>query len=181
MKISDAYQYFFGANDGKPAESAKIRDIKEHHAKQLAEFETWAAAQQWDKIHHAHYDWWMFPVSRSSSAYGDRFSVSPAEVEAFKRDSAFMTHYRRGFAIVVEAWGWDLEKGEPIAVDPNNSKGQVWDGYGVRLAKMSDSALLFKEYDLHLKLKKFFQEHCLAQQDRIPISDLKWLRETLSA
>lgn len=159
-------------------ESPKIRDIKEHHARQLAQFEMWAKNQEWSKIHQAHYDWWMFPVDRPSRGHGDRFALSQEEIEVMKKDPDFMRDYRRGVVLVVKAWGWDLEKDQAI-VNPQYSQGQKWNGYGVRLAKMSDSVRLFGEWGLHTKLKKFFKEHCLTQQSSAPISDLSWLKQTL--
>lgn len=157
-------------------DQTKVDLIKRDLIQQLQKFEKWAQANEWQSIHDAHYDWWMFPVERPSAAYGETYAVSKAEVEALKADPIFMNHYRRGVALVVQAWGWDLEKGE--AIKPA-AKGQAWDGYGVRLAKMSDSLRLFGEIELHQKLKVFFNQHCLPQQKEVPISDLSWLKRTL--
>ncbi len=152
----------------------KAEHVKEAHKPQLQSFEKWAKANQWGKVHRAHYDWWMFPVERESSGYGDEYAVNTADVQALKADQEFMKNYRRGVVLVVQAWGWDLEQGK--AIHPP-AKGQRWTGYGVRLAKMSDSLRLFGETDLHQKLQKFFKEHCLTQKTRI--SDLNWLKKTL--
>jgi hypothetical protein len=157
-------------------DQAKVQRVKQKQAEQLAKFETWAQAGQWQNIHQAHYDWWMFPVERPSSGYGDVYAVSKKDVQALKDDKEFMENYRQGVHLVVQAWGWDLEKGE--AIQPAAS-GQKWTGYGVRLAKMSDSLRLFDEIELHEKLKKFFVDYCLPQQDCVPISNFKWLSSTL--
>lgn len=159
-------------------DTAKVDRIKEHQFQQLQYFEQWTAANQWDQIHRAHYDWWMFPVERPSSGYGPKFAVGRGEVQALKSDVNFMKHYRRGVILVVQAWGWDLMREKAIAVaDPKS--GQCWTGYGVRLAKMSDSLRLFGEMGLHRKLQLFFKNHCLPQQKLVPMSDFNWLMKTL--
>lgn len=155
---------------------AKVDRIKKHQSLQLKLFEKWAKGLQWRSIHAAHYDWWMFPVEHSSRRYGESYAVGKGEVEALKADPKFMNDYRRGVILVVHAWGWDLEKGEAIA---SPAKNQKWTGYGVRLAKMSDSLRLFGEIELHQKLQLFFKKHCLPQQKQVPISDLAWLKSTL--
>lgn len=164
------------SKEGVKMDQTKADLIKRDLAQQLQKFEDWAQANEWQRIHDAHYDWWMFPVERPSSAYGEAYAVNKADVEALKADPIFMNNYRRGVALVVQAWGWDLEKGEAIK---SPAKGQAWDGYGVRLAKMSDSLRLFEEIELHQKLKAFFNQHCLPQQKEVPISDLSWLKRTL--
>ncbi|WP_068471444.1 hypothetical protein [Candidatus Protochlamydia phocaeensis] len=161
------------------ADQAKVDRIKQRQAKQLQDFKNWALANQWQKIHDAHYDWWMFPVERPSAQQGEAYAVGREEVNALKADPAFMQSYREGVALVVQAWGWDLENEQAILVANPQVSGQKWTGYGVRLAKMSDSLLLFGEIGLHKKLQVFFTQHCLPQQDQVPISNLKWLKSTL--
>lgn len=156
----------------------KVDQIKQKLADQLKQFEAWAQTKQWQKIHRAHYDWWMFPVSKPSAGYGETYAVGKGEIEALKADPAFMNSYKRGVALVVEAWGWDLDK-EQVIPTANQANGQMWTGYGVRLAKMSDSLVLFGENELHKKLQVFFTQHCLPQQNSIPISNLSWLKQTL--
>ena len=137
-------------------DKAKVERIKKKQFEQLKNFEKWAQANTWDFIHKAHYDWWMFPVERPSSGYGIQYVVGKGEVEAFKADATFMNNYRRGVVLVVQAWGWDLEKGQAISAFNSDIKGQKWTGYGVRLAKMSDSLRLFGEEELHKQLRLFF-------------------------
>lgn len=161
----------------KTMHQEKAERIKQKQAEQLTIFEKWAKAKDWQSIHGAHYDWWMFPVDRPSAGHGDTYAVSRDDIESLKADATFMKNYKRGVAIVVEAWGWDLDKDKPIS---NPEKGQKWTGYGVRLAKMSDSLHLFGEADLHQKLRLFFTQFCLPQQDHIPISDLPWLYKTFA-
>ena len=160
-----------------PPDSAKVDRIKNKQAEQLHLFETWARAGQWQNIHNAHYDWWMFPVNRPSAGYGETYSVGKGEIQALKTDAAFMDNYRRGVVLVVNAWGWDLDQDQPVKP---SSDAQCWTGYGVRLAKMSDSLQLFDEKKLHQKLKRFFNDFCLPQQRNIPISDLPWLNQSFN-
>lgn len=166
-------------NSDEESNITKVELIKQKHCKQLSLFEEWAKCDKWKSIHSAHYDWWMFPVERPSSGYGTAFAVSKEDVETLKADDQFMENYRRAIHLVVQAWGWDLEKGEAILVADPFKSGQRWTGYGVRLAKMSDSLRLFGETELHQKLKQFFNLHCLPQQDEVRISDLSWLKKTL--
>jgi hypothetical protein len=161
------------------ADQIKVKEIKAKQAEQLKSFVRWARAKQWKRIHNAHYDWWMFPVERPSSGHGTKYAVSRAEVDALKADAEFMKNYRRGVALVVQAWGWDLAKNKAIRVIDPKTTGQQWTGYGVRLAKMSDSLRLFGQMRLHKRLQLFFKKHCLSQQDQIRISDLAWLKKTL--
>lgn len=157
--------------------SANVQDIKKHHKDQLAQFKAWEANREWKEIHQAHYDWWMFPVSRPSSGYKLRFMVEKdsEDLRALKNDKDFMDSYREGVALVVRAWGWDLEKGAPIA-NPDTAEGQGWDGYGVRLAKMGSSSLLFGEQGQYEKLKKFYKVFCLPLQEQdVVIRDKAWL------
>jgi hypothetical protein len=170
---------FFNPFEKRIIDYDKVDQIKKQQFEQLQQFENWADANKWSSIHDAHYDWWMFPVERPSSQYGETYAVGKGEVEELKADPIFMENYRRGVVLVVQAWGWDLEKGEAISVSDFEVSGQKWTGYGVRLAKMSDSLRLFGEKDLHQKLKLFLKQHCLTQKERVPISDLKWLMKTL--
>jgi hypothetical protein len=160
------------------SDSPKITLIKKQHASQLAKFEVWASTNSWDEIKKGHYDWWMFPVNRASAGHGATYNVSKQDIELLQDDPDFMQDYKRGVILVVKAWGWDLENDEAVQ---NPSSQQSWDGYGVRLAKMSDSLKLFGERALHKKLKKFFVEHCLTQQQQIAISNLSWLHKTFNS
>lgn len=160
-----------------PPDALKINLIKKKHAEQLEKFEEWASMNQWKKIKQAHYDWWMFPVNRISSGHAATYKVNEHEIEVLKTDQDFINDYKRGVTLVVQAWGWDLEMEEPLQ---NPSKDQYWDGYGVRLAKMSDSLQLFGEIDMHKKLKKFFVDHCFPLRNKIKISDLPWLQKTFN-
>ena len=52
-----------------------VTALKEKHAGQIAEFRTWAKANDWERFHTSHYDWWTFPISQPS-ACGLGYSVN---------------------------------------------------------------------------------------------------------
>lgn len=154
----------------------RIKRIKDELEEQLGKFEKWAQSNQWGMFSpaHSHYDWFMFPVARVSS-YGKNYAVTEDEVKALKADSEFMTKYRRGVELVVRSWGWDLNTG--ILVEPRTAD-QRWTGYGVRLGKMGNSLKLFKEFELHRKVQKFYKEVCEKELVRYPLEE--WVKEACS-
>ena len=80
------------------SEFAGIERIKQRHAEQLLDFQLWANRGEWTQFHHAHYDWWMFPIDRPSS-YGLTWTIYDGDVEEFTQDAAFMQRYRRGIEL----------------------------------------------------------------------------------
>lgn len=155
----------------------KVALIKEQHKKTLEQFEILAKDNKWDELRNLHFDWWMFPVDKDSNGHGSTYKVGLKEIESLKKDAAFMVDYERGVALVLKAWGWDFRKDTTIFWLHSN---QCWDGYGVRLAKMSDSLKLFSKEELHRKLKIFFQNHCLIQESTVPISCRQWLMNSFN-
>ncbi|MFT4552852.1 MAG: hypothetical protein ACI9S8_001484 [Chlamydiales bacterium] len=130
----------------------KVDVLKRKHAKQLAQFEVWARANEWQNFETSHYDWWIFPISRDSAGQGSSYTVYKNEIAALKNDPEFMKNYRRGVDLVVKSWGWDLSQNLEVQ---NKQPSQRWIGYGVRLGKMADSLRLFGEKDLHARLQTF--------------------------
>jgi hypothetical protein len=128
-----------------------VKVVKEKHQEQLNDFEAWARKEDWGRFANSHYDWWMFPISRSSMGQGDTYTVLKPEIETLKQDPEFMQNYRRGVELVVKSWGWDLDKGLPLE---NKKPSQQWTYYDVRLGKMADSLNLFGEKELFDKLQK---------------------------
>lgn len=138
--------------------SAKIQNLQERHARQLADFEQWAANDHWHLFshQHSHYDWWVFPIDRPSQGQGTKYQMSKADIAALKQDVAFMRNYRRAVQLVVESWGWDLAHSVPC-------DHGAWTGYGVRLGKMGQSLQLFGEEELFEKLRTFYLRVCCAR------------------
>lgn len=144
--------------DQAGVDRAKIQNLKERHARQLADFEQWAANDQWQRFspHYSHYDWWAFPVDRPSQGQGTKYQMSQADIAELKQDPVFMRNYRRAVQLVVESWGWDLAQSVPC-------DHGAWTGYGVRLGKMGQSLQLFGEQELFEKLRTFYLRVCCAR------------------
>jgi hypothetical protein len=133
----------------------KVLNLKHVQAKQLREFEEWAASGQWDRFHSAHYDWWMFPINRPSAGHGEDYNFSEAELESLRRDPEFMASYRRGVELVALSYGWDVQNGVAIT---GGSPAQCWRGYGVRLGKMADSLRLLQQDDYFANMQTFARQ-----------------------
>lgn len=161
-----------------PASLKKINKIKKVNAKQVNSFKKWADKKDWKKFkpEYSHYDWWAFPIMRSSSGYGEKFAVTPEEIEILKTDSEFMHNYRLGVELVVKSWGWDLNNNIPIH-SHEKTKAQAWTGFDVRLGKMADSLRLFDQNDLYTKLQTFFDQVCVPKANKYPLEN--WVYKNL--
>ena len=93
----------------------------------LIQLRLYALDKSYSDIRSEHYDWWMFPTDRSSSL-GTKFQLSSEHFRKLAANQAFMKNYKEGIQIVLEAI---------------SSPSQIWNGYGVRLAKMANSLKLF--------------------------------------
>ncbi len=161
-----------------PESQKKILNIKTKNIEQVHLFEKWAKEDDWKRFSpaYSHYDWWAFPISVSSSSYGDTYAVNKDEIEVLKADPEFMQGYRQGVNLVVLSWGWDLKKNGRLLGDERKS-GQQWTGYGVRLGKMADSLKLFGEMELYKSLQHFFDVVCIPQANKYPLE--KWVYTNL--
>ena len=139
-----------------------MEKVKAKNAEQVQLFEEWAEKKDWKtfKPEHSHYDWWAFPITKSSASYGDEYALNAMEIQYLKRDKEFMRHYRKGVELVVKSWGWDLRKNAPVP-KKERTADQLWTGYGVRLGKMADSLKLFGEKDKYRRLQRFFDKVCV--------------------
>lgn len=135
----------------------KTEEIKQLQTWQLQRFNKWAKEGDWKSIHDAHFDWWMFPLDRSSQGYGDRFKLESHDIEVLKKDPVFIHNLREGSIRVLEAWGWDLQKGSDID-SRKISEGQSWSHWPVRLAKIADSLKLFEQHDLFNNSVPFYEK-----------------------
>ena len=133
-------------------ESEKLKTLRQKHKDQLAKFEQWALSGNWNTFHTSHYDWWMFPIMRSSDSYRDEFTFSKEGLASLKADSSFMKDFRRGVQLELLAWGWDTETGQPVS---HPGPDQAWTKYGVRLGKLATSLRLLGENDLYQKVQEF--------------------------
>ncbi|HEY4832069.1 MAG TPA: hypothetical protein VIH61_05855 [Waddliaceae bacterium] len=135
-----------------------VNKVKKKHSEQLKLFEEWAKAEQWGKIHAAHYDWWMFPIDNKDGGRRNEYTVSESDIEELKKDTKFMDNYRKGVELVVRAWGWEL-LGEKSA--ENKTSEQTWTKWDVRLGKMANSLRLFKQDEYLEKLRIFAKKAIL--------------------
>jgi len=130
--------------DGNPNRST-VDEFKEVQQRTLSRFRSAAAFGDWGAIHHAHYDWWMFPIDDGSR---EQYNVlGESDIAELKSDAEWRAGYHESIRHVATAWGWDLEKAERI---PKLSADQGWRrlGLDVRLAKIIRSLWLFEEADL---------------------------------
>lgn len=136
------------------ADMQKVQVVKKRHKEQLESFEKWAKNGQWEMFHHqhSHYDWWMFPINRSSAGQGTKYTVHKAEIETLKNDPEFMRDYLRGAELVAKSWGWDIKAGAPVAMP---MPAQHWEDWPVRLGKMADSLRLFGQENYRHNMKSF--------------------------
>ena len=146
---------------------AGIEKIKEKQAWQLAQFEEWAARNDWQRFHETHYDWWMFPVDQPSS-YGFTWVVYDYEVNELKKDPVYVKNYLRGVELLLRAWGWDLYNEQLIE---NPAVHQSWSNWPIRLYKCGSSLQLFgftKEFESVKKYAQYLMEqgHSFAYNNR---------------
>ncbi|MGZ3633252.1 MAG: hypothetical protein ACXWM7_02850 [Parachlamydiaceae bacterium] len=136
---------------------SKSERVKTAQADQLKNFETWANEKNWKMFtsQYSHYDWWMFPISRSSQGQGDKYAVSEKDVQILKNDPEFMTNYLRGVELVAQSWGWDVKNAKECE---NLTADQKWANYKVRLIKMLESLELFGEGGYLLSMHQFVQK-----------------------
>jgi len=149
-----------------------VEALKTRHAEQIAQFEAWATAGAWMSFHHAHYDWWAYPIMRPSS-YGFRYTVYEAEIAALNTDAEFVKRYLRGLELGALAWGWDLSTAAPVAAP---AQGQTWQDWHVRLYKMARSAREFG-YDSAFDSLATYAHKLMAAGEvfRYGSHDLSWL------
>lgn len=135
-----------------------IKALKQKQQSHLAKLTAFAKKNEWKHLqtHTAHpdsgFDWWMFPINRSSNGYGTQYQLSSSDINALKKDAQFMKNYRKGVILVTKSWGWDLEKDKNIS----DSK-KYWTNYQVRLGKMAHSLVLFDQKDLLKSLSHFIK------------------------
>lgn len=128
-----------------------LEALKVRHAEQIDDFEGRARRGVWQEFHSGHYDWWAFPIHRRSSL-GMRWVVYEGEILALKVDLCFGVRHRRGLELVALSWGWDVRRAGEISSPARN---QCWQDWPVRLHKMTVSANLFGEIEIHDSLQEY--------------------------
>lgn len=142
----------FGWRKNKDKPSRRINKIqfyghkkmRDKQQEQLELFRKWKQESKWKDLHHAHYDWWAFPIDRGSAAYGDGYSVAGKNIDALKNDKQYMDNLRELASIYAEAMGWDLAKGDWLDSLEWDKGQDPWDqAYGARLYKVARSLQIF--------------------------------------
>ena len=113
--------------------------LKSRQGEQLDSFEVWAFNNQWSSFHVNHYDWWMFPIDEPSR-YGYAWTVYDGDVAELVKDKAYICDYLRGAELLALSWGWDFYQKKKI---PSPQLDQSWQGWPIRLYKVSKSLKLF--------------------------------------
>lgn len=116
-------------------------------AEQLGQFEAWAREGRYGEFSVQHYDWWMFPIDRTSVGQGGKYTVCREQVEELKGREEFMRNYRRGVELLMQSW----EVGK-------------FDGPLVRLGKVLQSLELFGETGLFERVQRFARREVDAGQ-----------------
>jgi hypothetical protein len=137
--------------------------VKQHS--QLNQFRIWQKNQQWHDLHNAHFDWWMYPLNRTSSGENGRYTVNNNHVEILKKNASFMRDYREGVEILLQAWGWDIQShtmlSNPAAYQswpkPEMLNG-IWSNHKIRIGKVLDSLNLFGQNDLFREVQLFARD-----------------------
>ncbi len=152
-----------------------IEKLKQTHSKQITEFEQWALHDDWERFHHSHYDWWVFPVNRRSS-YGMMWVVYESEIAQLKGDVSFLEKYCKGVELVSASWGWDVVNKTAIL---HPKLGQSWHQWPVRLYKAASSAKLFG-YEKLFDSLKLYAQNLIHQGEPMSFAgkDLSWLFTT---
>lgn len=128
-----------------------IARLKAEQKRQLDDFERWAGRKDWARIHHSHYDWWMFPLSAPSSD-GLKWTVYAGDIAELKEDEAYLRDYLRGVALLMASWGWDLGAQDFL---PHPDPDQRWQDWPVRLYKAAVSVQSFGFDEQFASLKKY--------------------------
>jgi hypothetical protein len=123
----------------------------------LNKFIAWAQAGDWKQFgpSYHHYDWWMFPIDRSSSGQGLKFTVYQQDIQALKADQEFLKDYRLGAILLIQSWGWDVKNKYNYA---HPAPGQKWRNWDVRLGKLAHSLILFEQWELYDSLKAYVKQ-----------------------
>jgi hypothetical protein len=121
-----------------------VSALKRKQAEQLALFRDWASSADWEQFHYNHYDWWAFPIIKSSS-YGTLYSLTDAAVALLSDDSEFISNLRECSELLLTAYGWDYKKNQ---INTSPEDGQYWNNHPIRLAKCNDSLKIFRQPDL---------------------------------
>ncbi|XWN35430.1 MAG: hypothetical protein ROO73_01405 [Roseivirga sp.] len=120
----------------------------------LSKFKAWTEAEAWGQFgpKYSHYGWWMFPIDRVTKDGGYRYAVFKEDIEALKADEAWLRDYRLAVILLMYSWGWDI-KGCQCCANPGPE--QQWRHWDIRLDKLTNSLILFEQWDLYESLMAY--------------------------
>ena len=127
----------------------KLGAYKKVQLKQLEKFRSQARSGAWASVHHAHFDWYCFPIEDGSQP---RYNVLADDVAELSADDEWVERYLETVEIVTRAWGWDIRSHGPVEV---KAKGMGWTNWDVRLAKMIRSLWIFGRKNEMESLQEF--------------------------
>eukprot|EP01083_Nonionella_stella_P018003 50367_1 len=118
----------------------------------LQKFKVWDKQKQYDRFHHSHYDWWMFPNDRHSWGQGKRYALFQKDIDELLEVDGYPQNYKMGTRLVLRSWGWDMDR---MAFIEDGTRDQRWTGYNVRLLKMLYSTIILKQWDVYKSVYEF--------------------------
>ena len=133
-----------------------LRNISGNGHGNLNKFIEWAKNSNWEQFgpNYHHYDWWIFPIDRSSQGQGFKYTVYKNDIQQLKTDFDWLKDYRLCAILLMQSWGWDVKNKR---IYSSLAEGQAWRHWDVRLGKMAHSLILFEQWDLYENLKTYVQ------------------------
>lgn len=86
-------------------------------------------------------------------------NITTDDIKELKSNLEWMSDYRKGIALLLLSWGWDIENKKPVE-KPN--KNQQWQSYPIRFYKAAKSAYLFGE-ETYFNSMKLYAEYLLSK------------------
>eukprot|EP01083_Nonionella_stella_P214898 773923_1 len=118
----------------------------------LTKFILWDKQQKYERFHHSHYDWWMFPNDRDSWGQGKKYALFQKDIDDLLLVDGYEENYKLGARLVLKSWGWDMDN---MCFIQNGTSAQKWTGYNVRLLKMLYSTIILKQWNVYQSVYKF--------------------------
>ena len=130
------------------------------HYEQVCLFEKWASSSTWVEFHSNHYDWWAFPIDKSSGFKG-KYQVDAESVSIMLNNKEFNISLAKAIDLSLLAWGWDVLSSGPLNKAP---KGAYWCDKPIRLWKAWRSTYIFnlieKEKEILIFAKYLKSNNC---------------------
>jgi hypothetical protein len=133
---------------GKDNEFVGSYQIKKLHKAQLEVFKISGP----EDIRKAHFDWWTFPIEKTSNRYGYKYKLNDIACQELLGDDEFMKYYIESTWCVLDAYGFTLsgskENGYKITPKDTTHENEFNE---IRIKKMAESF-----YHFNIELYKAF-------------------------